>query len=49
MLVAAVRGQGGCEVVAPPNLLFGREDRVSCVLYGPLDAVEAGQRGDAAR
>ena len=44
MLVAAVRGQGGCEVVALPNVLFGREDRVSCVLYGPLDAVESRHR-----
>ena len=44
MLVAAVRGQGGCEVVALPNVLFGREDRVSCVLYGPLDAVESAHR-----
>ena len=44
MLVAAVRGQGGCEVVALPNVLFGREDRVSCILYGPLDAVESRHR-----
>lgn len=41
MLVAALRGQGGCEVVALPNLLFGREDRVACVLYAPLDAVDS--------
>lgn len=44
MLVAAVRGQAGCEVVALPNVLFGREDRVTCVLYGPLDAVDARHR-----
>ncbi|HEV2059554.1 MAG TPA: hypothetical protein VGR11_09360 [Solirubrobacteraceae bacterium] len=44
MLVAAVRGQGGCEVVALPNLLFGREDRVTCVFYGPVDAVESRHR-----
>ena len=44
MLVAAGRGQAGCEVVALPNVLFGREDRVSCVLYGPLDAVESAHR-----
>ncbi len=44
MLVAALRGHAGCEVVALPNVLFGREDRVACVLYGPLDAVEARHR-----
>ncbi len=44
MLVAALRGQGGCEVVALPNVLFAREDRVTCVLYGPLDAVDARHR-----
>ena len=44
MLLAAVRGQAGCEVLALPNVLFGREDRVSCVLYGPLDSVESRHR-----
>jgi hypothetical protein len=44
MLVAAASGQGGCEVVAVPNALRGRGDRVECVLYGPVDAAEARHR-----
>jgi len=44
MLVAALRREGGCEVLALPNLVSGRHDRVSCLLYGPVDAGEARHR-----
>jgi hypothetical protein len=41
MLVAAARGYGGCEVLAIPNLLSGRHDRIGCLLYTPIDRAEA--------
>ncbi|MGH2783600.1 MAG: hypothetical protein ACRDLA_19735 [Thermoleophilaceae bacterium] len=46
MLVAAVRGYGGCEVLAFPNAITGRRDQIGCMLYGPIDALEA-RRGTA--
>ena len=50
MLVAAARGYGGCEVLAIPNLLTGRRDRIGCILYTPIDRAEArraARRGEA--
>jgi len=41
MLVAAIRGYAGCEVLAIPNLMRGRDDQVGCILYTPIDAAEA--------
>lgn len=41
MLVAAVRGYGGCEVFAVPNWLLRRDDRVGCALFLPIEAAEA--------
>ncbi len=41
MLIAAVRGYGGCEVLAIPNLLTGRDDRIGCMIYTPIDRAEA--------
>src|ERR671915_2288912 len=41
MLVAAIRGYPGCEVLAIPNAITGRRDRIGCVLYTPIDAAEA--------
>lgn len=40
MLLAAVRGYAGCEVLAIPNWLLGRDDQVGCLLFGPLDHLE---------
>src|ERR687895_1706019 len=47
MLVAALRGYAGCEVLAIPNAITGRRDRIGCVLYTPIDAAEA--RGKRSR
>ena len=48
MLVAALRGYAGCEVLAVPNAITGRRDRIGCVLYTPIDAAEArGKRNRA--
>ena len=41
LLLAAVRGYAGCEVMAISNWLLRRDDQVGCVFYSPIDAVEA--------
>lgn len=41
MLLAAVRGDAGCEVLAIPNLVTGRQDQIGCLIYSPIDALEA--------
>jgi hypothetical protein len=40
LLVAAVRGYAGCEVMAISNWVTGRNDQVGCVIFSPLDAIE---------
>jgi hypothetical protein len=40
MLLAAVRGYDGCEVLAFSNWLLRRDDQVGCFLFGPLDHLE---------
>ena len=37
MLLAAVRGYGGCEVLAVSNWLLGRDDQIGCALFWPID------------
>jgi hypothetical protein len=50
MLVAALRGYAGCEVLAIPNALTGRRDQIGCVLYTPIDRAEArGRSGQSGR
>lgn len=41
MLLAAGRGYAGCEVLAISNWLLRRDDQVGCVLFGPVDTLEA--------
>jgi hypothetical protein len=41
MLLAALRGYAGCEVLAVSNWLLGRDDQVGCVLFAPLDHLES--------
>jgi hypothetical protein len=43
-LLAAVRGYGGCEILAFPNALTGRRDEVGCIVFTPLDRAEARAR-----
>ncbi|MGH9895688.1 MAG: hypothetical protein ACREA0_27630 [bacterium] len=40
MLVAAVRGYAGCEVLAISNWVLGRDDQIGCLLFEPIDRVE---------
>jgi len=43
MLIAAARGQAGCEGTVLSNWILGRNDQVGCPTFSPIDAVE--QRG----
>ena len=49
MIVAAVRGYAGCEVIAVSNLLLRRNDVVGCAVFGPIDALEGQRRAVPAR
>jgi hypothetical protein len=49
MLIAAARGYGGCEVLAVPNLITGRRDQIGCILYTPIDRMEASRRTGGVR
>lgn len=44
MLVAAVRGYRGCEVLAVSNWILRRDDQVGCVLFSPIDRLESNQK-----
>jgi CDP-diglyceride synthetase len=48
MLLAALRGYGGCESLAISNWILRRDDQVGCLLLSPIDALEA-RRGDSSR
>jgi hypothetical protein len=45
MLLAAARGDAGCEVVVVSNWLLRRHDQVGCALFWPVDTRE-GRRSD---
>jgi hypothetical protein len=45
MLVAALRGYAGCEVLAISNWVLGRDDQVGCFFLGPVDDAEHRWRG----
>jgi len=44
MLVAAVRGYAGCEVLAVSNWVLRRDDQIGCMLFWPVDAAESDAR-----
>ena len=44
LLLAAWRGQAGCEVTVLPNLVLGRDDQIGCPTFSPIDAAEAHRR-----
>lgn len=49
MLIAAWRGQAGCESTVISNWLLGRDDQIGCPPFTPIDEVEAHvRRGRAA-
>lgn len=41
LLLAALRGYGGCESLAISNWLLRRNDQVGCLLFSPVDQLEA--------
>jgi hypothetical protein len=41
MLVAAWRGQRGCESTVISNMVLGRDDQIGCPLFLPADEAEA--------
>ena len=43
LLLAALRGDAGCEFLALSNLLLRRSDQVACAVFTPIDSLE--QRG----
>jgi hypothetical protein len=40
LMVAGVRAVPGCEVMAIPGLLFGRQTELACLIFSPLDRLE---------
>jgi hypothetical protein len=40
MVLAALRGYDGCEILALPNTILRRRDAIWCPLYTPIDSVE---------
>jgi hypothetical protein len=44
LVLAAVRGYGGCEILAFPNAVTGRRDQVGCIVFTPIDRAEARTR-----
>ena len=40
MLLAALRGYRGCELLAVSNWLLGRDDQIGCVIFSPADHLE---------
>jgi hypothetical protein len=45
MLVAAWRGYAGCESLAISNWILRRDDQVGCLLFSPIDELEARVQG----
>jgi hypothetical protein len=41
LLVAAFRGQAGCEATVVSNLVLRRDDQIGCPTFAPIDEVEA--------
>jgi hypothetical protein len=48
LLIGALRGDAGCEAVAIPNAIAGRRDATGCLLYSPIDSLEARRSTDLA-
>ena len=44
MLLAALRGYAGCEVLAVSNWLLRRDDQVGCLVFAPVDLMEGSAR-----
>jgi hypothetical protein len=40
MLLTALRGDAGCEILAPSNWLLRRDDQIACAVFTPFDALD---------
>lgn len=40
LLLAAIRGDAGCEVMSIPNAFFGGHSHLACVVFSPIDWLE---------
>ena len=50
MVLAALRGSGGCDMLATSNWLLRRRDQIGCALLTPIDSLDQGvRRVDAPR
>ena len=47
LVLAALRGYAGCEVLAISNWVLRRNDQVGCLVYSPIDELEARMTGRA--
>jgi multidrug transporter EmrE-like cation transporter len=45
MVLAALRGYGGCDMLAVSNWLLGRRDQIACAVFTPIDSLEWRSRG----
>jgi len=41
LVIAGARATPGCEVMAVPNLLFGRNADLICLIFSPIDRLES--------
>jgi hypothetical protein len=49
MLLSAARGYAGCEILAIQNWVTGRDDRMACPVFSPIDGVERRYRNASNR
>jgi hypothetical protein len=40
LVIAGVRATPGCEVMAMPNLFFGKNADLTCLIFSPIDGLE---------
>ena len=40
LVVAGVRSTSGCELMAIPDVLFGKHIELACLIFSPLDRLE---------
>lgn len=49
MLLAAARGNRGCESLAISNWLLKRDDQIGCLIFSPIDHAESSAAGRSPR
>jgi drug/metabolite transporter (DMT)-like permease len=40
LVLAALRGDAGCELLTPSNWLLRRQDQIACAVFAPFDALD---------